>query len=105
MSQAAAQYVRQGIRVSSDPLGYGLAAWRTQVQPSIGSKYCTAIGNRGAVLIESAYVYVHQWLGEWADGVREQLVQKGGMALDIRSGMQVGDSRTRVSRRIFEQLA
>jgi hypothetical protein len=31
MQQAAAQYVRRGMRASTDPLGWGLLAWKSQV--------------------------------------------------------------------------
>lgn len=37
---------------------------------------------------------VPQWLGEWGDRVREQLVRVGPIAMDVRSGMQVGGSTT-----------
>ncbi len=48
MDRVAGAYVRGGLRVSSDPLGYGLFAWKSQ------------------------------WMGPWAEGLRARLQVRAG---------------------------
>ena len=60
MGQVAAAYVEQnGIRVSPDPLGYGLIAWKSQ------------------------------WMGTWGNQVRSRLGLLAPIALDVQSGMML----------------
>lgn len=56
----AGAYVRQGMRVSSDPLGYGLLGWKSQ------------------------------WMGSWAEALRARMQVLAPMGvLDVESGMQL----------------